>query len=221
MTGLQIRKSNKYQAETAFMTDNAADFPRDSPGDKTARRLGEVLTRINQLAADQASEGSRQQIGIKDETLAFIIIILQKMNRAANALAEDIDGIEDLFRMPRRRSDAIWLATARNFYDESAPFDAQFQEYDLPATFRADLLALIGEFEIAVREADIAQEQKGGATGALEAEFREAGKLSRKLNAIVRNKYADNPRKLAAWNIASHLEAAPKREPKPPTPPTE
>ncbi|MCD9188547.1 MAG: hypothetical protein LUM44_19165 [Pyrinomonadaceae bacterium] len=199
------------------MTDNAEDFPRESPGDKTARRLAEVLTRINQLAADQASEGARQQLGIKDETLALIIIILQKINRAANALAEDIDGIEDLFRMPRRRSDAIWLATARNFYDESAPFDAQFQDFDLSETFRADLLALIAEFEAAVREADIAHEQKGGATGGLEAEFREAGKFSRKLNAIVRNKYAENPRKLGAWEIASHLEAAPKREPKPPT----
>ncbi len=32
MNNLQIRKLNKYQAEKAYMTDNAAAFPDGSPG---------------------------------------------------------------------------------------------------------------------------------------------------------------------------------------------
>ncbi|HVE56554.1 MAG TPA: hypothetical protein VNB22_06975 [Pyrinomonadaceae bacterium] len=211
MKGVQIRKLNKYQAESAFMTDNVTDFPRESPGEKTVKRFDEVITLIQTLAGQQSSQAVSQNIGIKDDNLAALIKLLQKMNRAANAMAEDVDGIEDLFRMPRRRSEAIWLATARAFHTDSAPFESEFQAYDLPATFRADLLALITAVEQAGTDADIAGEHKGGATGGLTAAFQEAGILSRRLNAIVQNKYIDNPQKLAAWSIASHLEAAPKR----------
>ena len=35
------------------------------------------------------------------------------------------------------------------------------------------------------------------------------------LDAIVNNKYARNPEKLRAWESASHIERAPKREKKP------
>jgi len=35
------------------------------------------------------------------------------------------------------------------------------------------------------------------------------------LDAIMNNKYARNPEKLRAWESASHIERAPKREKKP------
>jgi len=65
--------------------------------------------------------------------------------------------------------------------------------------------------ESAGTEADIAGAEKGGATGGLAAAFRDGGRLSRKLDGIVENKYDDNPRKMAEWKIAKHLEAAPER----------
>jgi hypothetical protein len=99
----------------------------------------------------------------------------------------------------------------RAFHSDSAPFEAQFQDYDLPAAFRADLLAQIAAVEAAGASADVAVEHRGGATGGLVAAIQEAGKLARRLNAIVLNKYTDKPQKLAAWAIASHLEAAPQR----------
>ncbi len=37
MLNVQIRRLDKYQREIAYMTDNAADFPRDSPGDKAVK----------------------------------------------------------------------------------------------------------------------------------------------------------------------------------------
>ncbi len=72
---------------------------------------------------------------------------------------------------------------------------------------------LIDAVQQSMNAADIAGEQKGGATGGLTAAFTEAGMLSRRLNAVVLNEYDDNAQKLAAWAIASHLEAAPKSTP--------
>lgn len=212
MKDVQQRKLNKYEAELAFIGDNAAVFPPTSPGGAAAEGLRQAVALIHSLAGDQASSAARRGISVKDELLQDLIELLQKMNRAAKAMADDVDGIEDLFRMPRRRSEEIWMATARAFYNDSAAFDADFQEYDLPATFRADILSLITRIEGAQADADSAREQTGGATGGLVAAVRDAGRFSRKLNAIVRNKFFNDPRRLAAWTIASHTERAPRSD---------
>ncbi len=219
MNNLQQRKLSKYQTEYAFTVDNATDFPKGSVGEKTAKAFQENITQIQDLTGKQVSNISRQNIGIKADRLQDLIELLQMINRAANAMADEIDGIEDRFRMPRKRSEEVWLATARTFYNDSEPFDAQFQDYDLPATFRADLLALIETVGAAATAAEIAGVQRAGATGGLLDLFKEAGKLSRKLNAIVLNKYQKNAQKLAEWAVASHLEATAKGKEKP-TPPT-
>jgi hypothetical protein len=172
--------------------------------------LGVQIEQIVALAGTQVSGAVRQNVGIKDGFLDELKKLLQKMNRAAVSMADEIDSIENLFRMPRRRSEEIWIAAARAFYNDSAPYDDAFQEYDLPKTFRADLLTLISSFENATEVKDVAKEQRGGATGGLEAALREAGKSSRKLKGIVENKFVDDAQKLAAWVIASHLEAADK-----------
>jgi hypothetical protein len=134
------------------------------------------------------------------------------MNRAANSMADEIEGVEDLFRLPRRRSEQNWLAVGRTFYNDSEAYEEAFLDYDLPAEFRADLLALINAVEAAASGADSSAAQTGGATGGLVAAFREAGKYSNKLNGIVENKYDNNAQKLSEWKTAAHLEAAPERK---------
>ncbi len=213
MIGIQIRKTDKYQRESAFMSDSAADFVKNTPGDKTAKRFAEVIALIQTFAAQQTSRQVSQNLDMKDEAMARLIKLCQQINRAGNALGEEIEGIENLFRMPRKRSESLWLATARAFHRDSAQYEVQMQEYIKTPTFRAALQTLIDAVEQAMTAADIAGEQKGGATGGLTEAFREAGMLSRRLNVIVLNEYDDNPQKLAAWAIASHLEAAPKGAP--------
>lgn len=212
MKASQQRHLNQLEGKSAFMHDNITDFPPESPGAVALAGLDAAIARIHSLAALQISGGQRQAIGIKDELFERLIRILQKMNRAAHSIAEDVDGIEDLFRMPRKRSEEIWLATARSFYNDSEPLDEEFQQYDLPKTFRADIMSLVQQIEAEAANADMKGEQKGGATGGMVAEFSVGGKFGTKLNGIVENKYDNNPQKLAAWRVASHLEKAPKRK---------
>ncbi|MBX7174939.1 MAG: hypothetical protein K1X72_28440 [Pyrinomonadaceae bacterium] len=210
MTNYQQRKLNTFQAELAFMNDNVADFPTGSVGEKTMTALVQILTQIFALLGEQLSNSTRQHSSIKADKIQQLTEYLQMMNRAARAMADEVDGIENLFRMPRRRSNDIIVTTALTFYNDSAPYEAKFKEYDLPDTFRADIMTLITEFGTVSTAQDSAGSQKAGATGALIELFKEAGKLSNKLDAIVRNKYRNNAQKLAAWAVASHVEAAPK-----------
>jgi hypothetical protein len=57
------------------------------------------------------------------------------------------------------------------------------------------------------------------ATAETAAFIREGMIAKRVLDGIVRNRYADDPGKLAAWLSASHVEKAPKSPP-PATPPS-
>lgn len=216
------RKQDKFERQDAFMIENKADFPVGSPGQLAAVVNSGVIGEINSLAAEQVSGGSSaaQAIGNKDDDLDEIREMTRNMNRAANAFEDEEPGSNLKFRLPRNRSEQNILATARAYHTDSEPLNETFIEYGLAADFRAALLAKITSIEQRNAKADTSVEQRAGATGGLTDAARRGMANSRKLDAIVRIKYADNPQKLAAWTVASHLERAPKSTPMPPAPTT-
>jgi hypothetical protein len=169
-----------------------------------------VIAAIQADAAKQSSGAVSQNVGIKDEDFFDLKQIMRWMNRAANSIGEEVDGIEDLFRLPRATAEEIWLAKARTFHADSPPYEDAMKEYITDQNFRANLLTVINKMDASSTTIDIAENSRGGATGSLKAHFKELGRLGRKANNIVLNKYEDDPEKIAAWSIASHLKAAPK-----------
>jgi hypothetical protein len=210
MKGLQVRKLNRGQSRTAFLRDNEADFPATSPGGKVRKEMELVIASILADAAKQSSGVVSLRVDVKDEDFFKLKKIMRQMGRAGDSMAEEISGIEDLFNVPYGDAEEVWLAKGRAFHADSAPYEEAMLEYIDDANFRANLMALITKMEASSSDLDIAREQRGGATGSLKALFKELGRLGRKANNIVLNKYEDDPEKLAAWTIASHLKAAPK-----------
>lgn len=208
MKASQRRKMDKFEREDVFMTDNAADFPPATPGGKASADLSEVIDEIRTLAADQISgtDGSRQQVSVKDEDMDDLMFQIRQMNRAANAFEAEIPGSEMLFRLPRNRSEQNILATARAFYKDATPIATTFIDYGLATTFLATLQTTIDAAETRAALADSAEGQQSAATGGLVDATVRGMNISRRLDAIVRIKYAANPSKLAAWTVASHLE---------------
>ena len=51
------------------------------------------------------------------------------------------------------------------------------------------------------------------ANAALDETLRQADDVVERLGAVVRNKYRDNPARLAEWESASRLERAPRSKP--------
>ena len=120
--------------------------------------------------------------------------------------------------MPDPRTDQNIIAKATAMFNETAPYEANFVGVGLDANFRTNLTAARDAFQQARDDANSAAEGHGEAVGAIEQLFREVMAISRQRGALVMLKYHNNPGKLAAWAIASHLEKAPKA--KTPTPPT-
>ena len=136
---------------------------------------------------------------------------MEAISRTARAMAEDTPGIDDKFRMPRGNNDQVLLNAARAFAADATPLSAQFISHELPPDFLADLNTDIADLEAAILH------QTSGVGGHISAgvaidEAIDAGMvLVRKLDAIVRNRYADDPATLAEWTSASHTERAPRR----------
>lgn len=215
------RKFEKFERERAFFADNAADFPAGKSVGDIAAANAAIVAEMQQLAAAQLSEtsASEQATGDKDEMLEMLMRRLKNINRAANAFEDDAPGTDQMFRLPRNRSLTNLLAAARAFYADSEAREADFVLYGLEADFRSELLEIVNAMEANEQRGDSSDGQRAAAVAGLTDAARRGMIVSRRADSVVRIKYADSPQKLAAWTVASHLEAAPKRPAAPPVAP--
>ena len=141
------------------------------------------------------------------------------MSRNARDIAKNNEAFVNKFRIPRQNlNDVLLLETARAFYDDSAAVSTTFIEYGFPATFRADLDALIEEFDDAINAQDSALRERVASNATIDDVVDNALTGRRTLLVIVPNIFSGNPGKLADWASASYIEKLPKT--KKATPPT-
>lgn len=127
----------------------------------------------------------------------------------------EFDGISNKFRMPRNRNDADLLNKGRAFFTESAPYDQDFQDYGLDKNFRAHLNTAADAFEATFSTTASATAEHVEATAKTGESIRLGMVAVRILDGVVKNKYANDVGKLAAWTSASHVEKAPTKKPTP------
>jgi len=222
----QRRISERGSRVGAFLSANAADFPTSTKGGELAASLKTELSNLSNLDVAKATGASARQqssIGRRDlrESLRAQV---SAVCDTAEVIAPDHPEVKGLF--PRTRSnnsDSTLIAVARSFATAAIPFKALFVEYDLPAGFIDSLKADADALE---RQISLQSESTGarvGANASITETLKRADEIVDKLDVIVRNKYRNDPAKLAAWESARHLErtARTKRNgDAPPTPPT-
>jgi len=194
-----------------FGIDNAGDFT----GIATTK-FGELATLVGETESKSAAQQSgfgeaAQQFEVKDTARENLRDEMSDISRTAKSMEYAFDGIADKFRFQRNMSDANMLAKGRAFHTESLPYNADFIAYGLPATFRAELNAAADAFEASFSNTASATAEHVAATADTSAKVREGMVIVRTLDGIVRNVYANDPGKLAAWLSASHVEKAPKK----------
>lgn len=210
---------NTFVRVRDFGAENAADFPAGSAGAVNFAAIAAAVDEIEASGATQASGATRESTVNKSVALAELLADIRAVNRTARAIAVDNPAVGELFRMPRGSSEQNLLAAARAFVTDAAPLESQFTNYGLPTDFLADLQADIASVEQSVTGKSAAIDNRVGATASIGATVEAALNALRRLRAIVANKYRDDPKKLAAWTSASHVERAPKKKPTPPVNP--
>ena len=219
MTDAQRRRMEKLQREKVFLTDNAADFPKDSPVDKVSvlinPKMDAVIANDAALTVELGEKRAAQEE--KDAARDRLLELLRDFATGAIAIGDDVPGITAQFRVPVNRSDQNLIAAATAFYEASAPHADKFKDVGLENADRENLNTFRDDFATARSAWQSAAEEHAEAVGTLDALFREMMALSAKRSALVKLKYRNNPGKLAAWTVASHLDRAPQRLKETPT----
>jgi hypothetical protein len=210
-----------------YGTARATVFSPESAGGLLFASLHTEIGIIEDTAGKQSSGFSAKEEGTAMRAIARENLRnqMEAMRRTAVSLAltGTMPGLENRFRMPRSNNDQLLINTARAFAQDATPLAASFISYGLAQSFLADLNTAITEFEQAINKQNAARDTHVTATTAIDEALERGINIVRQLDAIVRNKYADDAPQLAAWESASHIERSPQRSeqttPQPTTPP--
>ncbi|HEX8561144.1 MAG TPA: hypothetical protein VF668_23830 [Pyrinomonadaceae bacterium] len=209
MNDNQRRRYERGSRVDAFMTSNAADFPAAGKGGQTAARLREelaALAALDVLKAGAASERRRTSSargGLRESLRAQVAAVCD----TAEAVGAEHAEARGLF--PRARadnSDQTLVAVARSFAAAAAPLKARFVEYEMPPDFVERLTA-----DADALEAQMSRQTEGAGArvsnnAAIEGALGRVDELAERLDVAVRNRYRDDPARLAAWESARRLE---------------
>jgi hypothetical protein len=221
MDDLENRRRETFLRVHGFSAARAADFGPTTLGGQLFTNLAEIIAQLNEHAATQASGfgGAQQGTSNRAVTRQALRDDLRAISRTAEAIAEDVPGFGDRFSMPAAGNDQNLLHAARAFAADAAPLSAQFISHELPSDFLADLNAAIANFEAAINQQSSSVGAHVSAGASIDETIADGLKILKKLDAIVRNKYANDAAALAEWTSASHTERGPQRS-QPATPPT-
>jgi hypothetical protein len=197
--------------------DNAADFT----GIATTK-FAELAALVNDVESTSAAQQSgfgeaAQQFEVKDTARENLRDEMSDISRTAKSMEYAFDGISNKFLFQRNMPDAEMLAKARAWQTEALPYEADFVAYGLHIKFILHLTQAADAFEASFSNTASATAEHVAATADEAAKVRQGMIIVRILDGIVRNVYANDPGKLAAWISASHVEKAPKKK-APPTP---
>jgi|SRR6185503_5278723 len=213
MNDKENRTYQKLVRVREFGNKHAADFAVESLYAHTLAGLSAVITEIDTLAATEISARGHARQGTegRGEARAALRDDLEAIARTARVMEDEFPGISDKFRVPRNNNDNHLLTAARAFLADATPLKARFIAHELPADFLEDLQADIDAFQAATNDQSTGIGNHVAANAAIDEALSRGIELVRKLDAIVRNKYAHDRGVLAEWTSASHTERAPRR----------
>lgn len=217
------RDQRRYQRLTRvriFGRERAADFP---PGSKAAELLAAIDQQLIEL--DGARLGQVPELIDKLPLLKALSLYCKKIARTAKAIDLHTPGFAAPYLMPEKPGEQPLLTHADGLLqrlddqpDDSAEelgnkaaLRARFHPYALATNFVQELRQH-REALRAAHEANQSETQDGvGNTKLIEERLDTAGHTVQELDAIVVNKFGNEPDQLRAWRTASRIESAPRR----------
>jgi hypothetical protein len=190
-----------------FGARQAASFPPTSFGGQLFARVSAAAAELEQHFAQQSSGRAAVREGTASKAVgrAALREMLESMRNTARSLAEEMPELEARFRLPRSHADHELVVTAEAFLADATPIKSDFIRYAMPADFLDRLSELIADFRTALETKQSGRANRVMANAAIDDTLEEAISAVRKLNAIVRNTFANDPERLAAWTAARHV----------------
>lgn len=214
MNDNENRKHQMFVRVNDFGAAHKSDFAPSSLGKQLFSTLATIITELDGHAASETSArgSARQGTGTRSQARDELRADLEAIRRTARAMSDEVPGLDDKFRVPHDNNDSSLLSAARAALQDAPEYSAQFIAHEMPADFLDDLRDDIARMEESISSQGSGVGEHVAAGAAIDDAIRRGFETVRKLDAIVRNKYAGNPAVLAAWDSGSHIERAPKRK---------
>ncbi len=202
------RRHQTFVRVRECFAQHANDFSATGAGRQLATELTSLITELDGQATAQAAGAgqARQGTQTRAEARQALRDDIEAINRAAIVM-----DLQNQFPLPSDDNDKLLLNAARAFAANALPLKAEFIAHEMPADFLEDLNADIIAFEAAIAEQGNALGDRIAASAAIDTVVDRGIEIVRKLDALMRNKYANNAGVLAEWTSASHTERAPRR----------
>lgn len=221
-----IRVEAFCEARASAFTGNTPPKPGDDKFTTLYAGVTALIPQITGKQATQAGGGYGQATMDQAVEREELLDLLRSTNRTAAAIAIDKNdpGLIDRFRMPASHNDAQYAATGLAFADAIVELSlaADFTAHGYEGNIVADLRAESQDVLDAEGDQGGAAQTQGAATAALPSLLRKGRDQVKCLDAIVKNRYRNDPATLGAWKIASHVTKSGGGEEAghPPAPPT-
>ncbi|HJQ32996.1 MAG TPA: hypothetical protein VJ866_12490 [Pyrinomonadaceae bacterium] len=206
------RHRERGQRVLLLMRTFEPDFPAGSKGSTLTSSLEGKLADSDALEVKRADSARKRKQGTEARGDARTAgrRMLKTTSDTAEPLTLDYPEMKGLFKPAgKSNNDAELVVAMRSVVNAAAQYAARLTESGLPPAFFEQMVAKADDIEIAAAQQDEAVREGVAATAALEDLHRQIDEIIERLDPLVRNKYAGDPAKLAAWESASRLERAP------------
>lgn len=212
MNDNERRKHQKFVRVQQFLANRASDFQPGSLVKDLTVQLTAVITELDTHAAAQASGGgsARQGTVTRAEARAALREGLEAINRTAREM-NDQPGLNEKFRLPRGNNDQELISASRAFVEDAIPLKESFIAHELPAHFLEDIEVDRTAMEEAIGNQSGGIGNRVAASAAIDDAIERGTVITRKLGAIMKNKYGNDRATIAEWTSASHTERPPRR----------
>jgi hypothetical protein len=197
-----------------FASNMTLVFTEGSKGAEVVGSIAQLVERLNALSASSATNTRtlRAVADAKKDARKELREALRAISRTAHAIGLDDPDLRDKFRLPvGTLSDQSLLSTARSFATEAAPVSERFVAYGMGADFADALGQKIAAFEGQASAHHASRSARASDNASVAATLDELDRQIERLDAVMRNAFASDPSTLAAWEVARHLERAPKK----------
>ena len=220
MKNTQINLNAMLTRVNNFGIAHVADFTATSKGGALFASVAAGVPKIGSAAAAQVSGGEATKSGTDTKAVTFQWLHddLMAIHQTAVTLAQTAPGLDDKFRLPHNLTYGNILPTARAFATDAAPLQADFVACEMPADFLQHLNADITAFAGATDTQSGGKGAKAKGTTGISSNLQTAFQAVQGLDAIVHNKYCNDPVTLAEWATARHVERTPRHAKPAPAP---
>ena len=204
-----------------FGIAHAANFTATSTGATLFAAVGAGVPKVSASAEQQFSGTTTATSGTDTKAIEFQLLHddIMAIHQTARTLAQTTPGLDDKFPLPHNLTYGNILNTARAFATDAAPFAADFIACEMPATFLAQLATDTTGFAAATDTQSGGKGTQVKGTAGIGTNLQIAFQAVHGLDAIVKNKYQNDPATLAQWTTARHVVRAPHHAQPAPVPP--